>query len=117
LKLLVDVGVSRAVELWLEQAGHDTLTVRGLDAAMKDDAILALAAAEERLLITMDKDFGELVVHSGKAHAGVLLLRLEDATSEEKVQVVQEIFREHVSLLHGNYCTYQRGRLRIRSME
>ena len=77
MKVLVDVGVGKAVENWLEFHGLDVVAVRDLNARMTDAAILTLAAQEHRLVITMDKDFGELVVQSGQPHAGVLLLRLE----------------------------------------
>lgn len=43
------------------------------------------------MIITMDKDFGELVFNSGKRHAGVLILRLEDADGDTKVGVVKTI--------------------------
>ncbi len=49
---------------------------------------------EQRLVITM-KDFGELVYRSGQAHAGALLLRLENADSQTKVSVVSAIYSEH----------------------
>lgn len=47
------------------------------------------------MVVTMDKDFGELVHMSGKTHAGVLILRLDDATGDEKVDVVKKILSEH----------------------
>jgi len=51
---------------------------------MADLNILALAVREKRMVVTMDKDFGELVYRSREPHAGVLLLRLEEARSAEK---------------------------------
>ncbi len=65
-------------------------------------------------MITMDKDFGEMIFRSRQSHAGVLLLRLEDAPSDEKVLVVQQIFKSYLDALPGNFCVYQKGRLRIR---
>ena len=56
---------------------------------MSEDDILAWAVREQRLVVTMDKDFGEMVYRSGRAHAGVLLLRLDDATGDEKVRVLR----------------------------
>ena len=116
MKLLVDVGVSKAVEQWLASQGIDVLAVRDLDPSMSDVAILELAVAQQRLVITMDKDFGELVVRLGRLHAGVLLLRLDDAQSAEKVAVVRRIFTFYRAVLPGNYCIYQRGRLRVRPL-
>lgn len=65
MKILTDVGVGKAVENYLQQEGHDVLAVRDIDPDMPDDDILALAVQEQRLVITMDKGFGELVYHSG----------------------------------------------------
>jgi predicted nuclease of predicted toxin-antitoxin system len=112
---MIDVGVGRAVEDWLRAAGYDVLAVRDLDPGMSDENILARAAAEQRLVITMDKDFGELVYRSGHAHAGVLLLRLEDESSAHKVAVVEQIFTPHANQLQGRFAVYQKGILRIRS--
>jgi hypothetical protein len=62
----------------------------------------------------MDKDFGELVYHSGSRHSGVLLLRLEGLRTMEKVKIVEAIFQHFESQLAGRFTVYQGGRLRIR---
>ena len=66
------------------------------------------------MIITIDKDFGELVYKSGLAHSGVLILLLEDATSEEKVDVVKAILSEFATSIENKFCIYQNGKLRIR---
>jgi predicted nuclease of predicted toxin-antitoxin system len=114
LKLLVDVGVGKAVEDWLQSVGYDIRSVRDLGPRTSDDDILTLAVTEQRLVVTMDKDFGELVYHSGQPHAGVLLLRLESAPSDEKVRVVTEIFTNFAGQMTGRFSVYRAGRLRIR---
>lgn len=78
LPVLVDVGVGKAVENWLHNAGYDIKAVRDVDPR------------------------------------GVLLLRLEDARSDEKVRVVEEIFTKYGDQLAGHFSVYQDGRLRIR---
>lgn len=75
---------------------------------MKDEDILAIAANEQRLVVTMDKGFGERVNRYQAANAGVLLLRLDDANSEEKVAVIAEIFSEHGEKLFGNFSVYKK---------
>jgi predicted nuclease of predicted toxin-antitoxin system len=114
VKFLVDVGVSKAVEEWLRSEGYDVVAVRDIDPRMQDVDILEEAARQSRLVVTMDKDFGELVYNSGKAHAGVLLLRLADARSEEKVAVVRSILDRYSERLPGAFAVYQSGRLRVR---
>ena len=113
LKIIMDVGVGKLSEEWLSQQGHDVLATRTIDPRMGDNEILDIAAQETRLVITMDKDFGELVYKHKAAHAGVLLLRLEDATGVEKVQVITEIFSQHGDKLFGSFSVYKNGRLRI----
>ena len=114
MKVLVDVSAGEAVANALRQLSHDVAAVRDRDPTMADSAILTWAVAEQRLVVTMDKDFGALVFRSGQAHCGVLLLRLESARSAEKIQVVQEIFSRYANQLPGRFAVYQDGRLRIR---
>lgn len=114
LKFLIDVGVSKVAEEWMRSEGYNVLTVREIDPRMSDVDILSLAVAEQRILITMDKDFGELVYHSGQPHAGVLLLRMEEATSLEKIAAIRQILAIHADKLVGHFCVYQNQRLRVR---
>jgi predicted nuclease of predicted toxin-antitoxin system len=114
IKILVDVGVSEKVESYLQKRGYDVKAVRSIGPRMKDSEIIKIAIAENRMLITMDKDFGELVYHCGQKHSGVLLLRMEDARGEEKKQAVSQILSEYGPAIKGAFCVYKDGRLRIR---
>jgi predicted nuclease of predicted toxin-antitoxin system len=114
LKFLFDVGVGRIVEEWFSQAGFDVKAVRSLDPKLADVDILKLAALENRLVVTMDKDFGELVYRSGMTHAGVLLLRMEGADGQNKLQVMREIVQNHGEEIRGYFAVYQQDKLRIR---
>jgi predicted nuclease of predicted toxin-antitoxin system len=114
LKFLVDVGVSRKVEQWLVETGYDAKTVRDIDPKAKDAEILRLAISESRMVITMDKDFGELVYNSGLKHSGVLILRLEDANGDQKLEVVKKILRDFADKIQNRFCVFQDGRLRIK---
>jgi predicted nuclease of predicted toxin-antitoxin system len=112
--VLVDVSAGQAVADTVRGLGHDTQFVRDRNPAMPDTDILTWAVAEQRLVVTMDKDFGELVFLSGQSHAGVLLLRLENARTAEKIRVVTDIFTQYGGQLPGRFSVYQDGRIRIR---
>ena len=114
LKFVLDVGVGNKVGQHLTHQGYDALLISTINPSMSDSEILAIAENENRMVITMDKDFGELVYHSEKAHAGVLLLRLEDATGEEKVEVMRFIIDNFKDILEHKFCVFKNGRLRIR---
>ena len=114
MKFLVDVGVGKKVENWLKENGFDVLSVRDIDSRARDSQILRWAVDQQRMIISMDKDFGELVYNSGKHHAGVLILRLEDADADTKVAVIKKIFAEYYDKIESHFCVFQDGRLRIR---
>ena len=113
-KLLFDVGVSKRAEIHFRNVGFDILAVRDLNASMKDIDILDLAVKEGRLVITMDKDFGELVFNSKKNHSGILLLRMEGADWKQKIDVLSEIFEKYSIDIQGKFSVYQDKKLRIR---
>lgn len=114
MRFLFDVGVGQKAEQFLAAQGHDVKAVRDLDPKLPDSDILDIAVAEARIVVTMDKDFGELVYRSSRPHAGVLLLRLEAATGDEKVAVVKTLTENYADEINGTFAVYANGRLRIR---
>lgn len=114
LKFLIDVSAGRGIEKYLRGEGYDTKAVRDLDPRMADEDIIRIAVSEGRMVVTMDKDFGELVYHYSTRHSGVLLLRLEDETGAEKLRVVRHIMENYSSHLKDCFCVFRNEKLRIR---
>jgi predicted nuclease of predicted toxin-antitoxin system len=113
-KFIIDVAVGRSVEEWLKSQEFNVVTIGSVNPEMKDFEIIQLANMEDGIIITMDKDFGELVFREKNKHKGILLLRLEDAMSEEKLAAIQNIIPEHLRKLKNNFSVYQNGKLRTR---
>ncbi|MGN6540124.1 MAG: DUF5615 family PIN-like protein [Ginsengibacter sp.] len=113
-KIVIDVGVGRIIEEWLS-LHYEIISIRKLNHEMPDLDILKLANEKGALIITMDKDFGELIYKQFSFHHGILLLRLEDAVAEEKLSVIQNIFFNSYSRIKNNFSVYQNGKLRIRT--
>ena len=103
LKFVVDVGVGRVIEEWLNQQNLKVISVTTINPEMPDVEILQLAGSEGAIIITMDKDSGELVFKNHSSHKGVLLLRLEDAVAEEKLAAIQNIFQDNLQKLKNNF--------------
>lgn len=116
IKFLVDVGVGKSVENYLCEKGYDIKAVRDIDPAMPDEKIIQIAALEKRMVVTMDKDFGELVYHLVMDHCGVLLLRLEDATGVEKRKVMEFIMDNYSSRIQNCFCVFQNDKFRIKAI-
>jgi len=114
MKFLIDMGVGKKVEKWFRENNYDVKCMRDINIRSKDSDILKLAASEGRMIITMDKDFGELVYNTGMLHAGVLILRLEDTKGEGKVDIVNRIVTGFSEKIENKFCVFQDGRPRIR---
>ncbi|MDO8969330.1 MAG: DUF5615 family PIN-like protein [Saprospiraceae bacterium] len=114
LKFVLDVGVGNKTLQLLRNEGFDVISILEIEPSMDDSDILSIAEKEERMVVTMDKDFGELVYRSGRNHNGVLLLRLEDATGDEKAEIMRKILLSFSEQIEGRFCVFQNGRLRIR---
>lgn len=87
MKFLLDQSTEARIGLFLASQGHDVSRI-ALDhpAGLPDEQVLAIANREQRILITNDKDFGELVFRHRQAHAGLILLRFPlDATAQDKI--------------------------------
>ena len=97
-----------------KKKGYDVKSILDINPTSTDLSILELAITEKRIIITMDKYFGELVFHSGMYHEGVLLLRLEDMNGLMKSEILNNIIENFADKIQGNFCVFKKGRFRIR---
>lgn len=114
MNLLADEGVDRAVVERLRQDGHAVHYVAELSPSVGDEEVLRQANVRGALLVTADKDFGELVFRLGRVHSGVLLVRLAGLANATKAEIVAEVCRERPSELLGAFSIISPGQLRIR---
>ena len=75
MKFLADESCDFAVVRTLRDAGYEVLAVADVSPSASDDAVIALAAQENRILFTEDKDFGQLVFAEQQNSGGVILVR------------------------------------------
>lgn len=115
MKLYADEGVDRQIVVVLRAAGFDVAYAAEIDPAVADEFILEKAVAEDRLLLTSDKDFGELVYRLGKASAGVMLIRLAGLSTDLKARLVVEAFASRSEELPGSFSVLAPGQLRVRN--
>jgi predicted nuclease of predicted toxin-antitoxin system len=114
IKFLVDESTGASVAEYLRRAGFDVLFV-GETMQQADDAdILTQAVHENRILMTNDKDFGELVFRSGRPHAGVVLFRLQDESQDNRVRIAQIVVEEYLKRLPDNFVVVTEKGLRVR---
>lgn len=113
MKFVVDECTGAAVAQHLGASGHDVVAVAEIMGQAEERTILDMAVEEIRILITNDKDFGELVFRQRFSHCGVLLLRLQDDSAQNRVRVVKSVLDEYGHMLKGNFVTATERQIRV----
>jgi predicted nuclease of predicted toxin-antitoxin system len=113
MRFLVDECLGPVLADWLRRQQHDVFSAfeqaRGLD----DDSLLGVAVAEDRILVTGDKDFGELVFRDGRPHRGVLLLRLDDPQPVTWIAALQRVLASHADQLPARFVVVTDAAVRV----
>lgn len=114
MKFLLDVCVaSRSLQDALVSQGHEVLSAVLVDPKATDERLMAMALQEERVFVTEDKDFGELIFVRKLPHGPIV--RLVELTVDEQVNGMAELLKHHAGELTGAaILTVTRGRIRIR---
>ena len=100
----------------LRGRGHDVLWIREAARGVSDETVLAKAQAEARLLLTFDKDFGELVYRRGKAAScGIVLFRLRKPSPDFIARRVVQIL-ESTAQWEGHYAVVDEHSIRLRPL-
>ena len=114
MNLVADEGVDRPVVERLRQDGHDVVYVAELSPSIPDEEVLQQTNARRAVLVTADKDFGELVFRQGLVHSGLILLRLAGLTNATKAEIVAEVCGNRTAELIGAFSVVSPGQVRIR---
>lgn len=102
MRFLADQNVEGPIVARLRGAGHDVLLLgEKLPVRAPDHEVLRQARQEERVLITNDKDFGELIFLQQKAAAGVVLLRMPSFASAQKAERLLEVLNQFGGSMSG----------------
>jgi predicted nuclease of predicted toxin-antitoxin system len=114
VRILADESVDRQIVERLRQDGHQVWYVVEMDPGLSDDIILNLANREEALLLTADKDFGELVYRQHRLTEGVILIRLAGLSLIRKAEIVSSAIVSHRAELPQAFTVITPGIIRIR---
>jgi predicted nuclease of predicted toxin-antitoxin system len=118
MKFLADMGISPRSVKGLSEAGHDAvhLTERGLG-RLTDSAILDIARQENRVVLTSDLDFGDLLAASHESLPSVIIFRLKDMRSSNITYYLEQALERYFSALEtGAIISISERRIRVRKL-
>jgi len=114
MKLLADENVHGDLVLWLRSQGHEVLYAAESLRTMPDDELLLLARDESRVLITDNKDFGDLVYHRKLVSHGVVLLRLETPSIAGRLERLAQVWPVIEAQAKGRFVVVTDRKIRVR---
>ncbi|WP_310488631.1 DUF5615 family PIN-like protein [Chamaesiphon sp. VAR_69_metabat_338] len=116
MKFLADENMDVAIVERLRQDGHQVWYVAEMEPGIPDDEVLALANREGAILITADKDFGELVFRLRYLATGIILIRLAGLSISAKCDIISITIQEHESELFSAFAVLAPTSIRIRKL-
>ncbi len=114
MKFLLDESCDAAVAKVLEEDGHDISKVSQVSKGVTDEEVIKLALEQNRILLTEDKDFGQLVYAAGKETCGVILFRFPSKEREVMARKVIELVNVEKEMLQTSFVVLELDKTRIR---
>lgn len=116
MRFLADESCDFAVVRALRSAGFDVLAVAEIVPRALDEEVIERAVHEDRVVLTEDKDFGQLIYGSGRPSTGVILIRFPGRARGDVAGTTLRVVEEQGARLAGAFTIVQPGRLRIRRL-
>ena len=113
MRFLVDECTGPGVARWLHDREHAVFSVCDEARGMEDGDILQKAFAEDWILITNDKDFGEKIYREHRPHRGVILLRLADERTPSKIETIRRLLENYADQLSGRFVVVTEAQVRF----
>ncbi len=109
----MDENVGPSVADWLTKQHHDVSSIYEDYRGESDTFVLDKAQFEERILITNDKDFGEMVFRHKRPHSGVILLRLANEQPMKTIAALRGLLERYSDQLAENFVVVTETAVRI----
>lgn len=113
MKLLADVNIEKSVVDELKRMGYDIVWVADVDRHLDDMSILKIARQGTRIILTNDKDFGEIVFRQKLIPTGIVLFRIKGQDVKEKVKLLKKLLASHNDKIINHFVVVAKERFRF----
>ncbi len=117
LKFLADESLEYSIVLWLRKQNYDVVSIAEDFPSVEDEKVLEKATQEDRIVITNDKDFGDLIFFNHLPHNGVVLLRFRTEKVETKIKFLNSFLLNYSNKINNRFTSIDEAKIRIRSSE
>jgi predicted nuclease of predicted toxin-antitoxin system len=117
VNFVADESLDDPLVIHLRTAGHTVWSVAEMTPGISDDIVLELANQQRALLLTADKDFGELVFRLRRIATGIILVRLSGLSMTKKAEILIQAIQQHSEDLMQSFTVIQPGIVRIRPLK
>lgn len=115
MKLVADESVDFGIIAILRKNGFEVISILESYPSEPDDKVLEIAVKERSILLTEDKDFGELVIRLKKKNYGIVLLRLSGIKSKDKADIVLNALKNYFDKMNNAFTVIDAKKIRIRN--
>ena len=113
MRFVVDECTGPKVADWLRKEGHEVFSIFDKARGLADSDVLEKALTENWIVITNDKDFGEMVFRENRRHHGIIFMRLADERSASKIKVLRQLLDNHSAKLPEQFVTVTETKVRF----
>lgn len=113
MRFLVDECTGSKVAEWLRSENHEVFSVFDEARGITDDEILSKVFDENWILITNDKDFGEMIFRERRNHHGIIFMRLDDERSANKIEVLRRLLENYIDKLAEQFVVVTETKVRF----
>lgn len=115
MNFLADENIEAEIVDFLRNNKYEVGYVLEMSPGIVDKEIISQANKNNSILITSDKDFGELVFRQHLVHNGVILLRLHGMPTEKKAEMVLNFIKDYSNKIQNSFSVITKSNIRIRS--
>ena len=113
LKFLADVNIEKLIVDELKTLGYDTIWIADENPYLDDMNIFKIAQKENRILLTNDKDFGEIVFRQKLISSGIVLFRIKGQDTREKIKLLKKVLISHKDRITKHFVVIAKEKVRF----
>jgi predicted nuclease of predicted toxin-antitoxin system len=113
VKFVADESVDKPIVDAMRSNNYEVYYILEDNSGIPDHEVLNIANSKKSVLLTADKDFGELVFRQKKNHQGIVLFRLAGLNNEQKVETVIKMLKQYHLEIKDHFSVISRTHIRI----